>query len=103
MSSCRATNANSTRALVARPLPAPTYPRLIACGPASARVHVGGPVWLTPRGYVGLPDLHPSESAALASTMTEDELHQLSGLAWAAAMTSLGIRAVCRPAPKRAA
>lgn len=95
--SCR-----STRSVVVRPLPEPAYPRLVACGPASARVHVGGPVWLTPRGYVHLEDLLPAEAYELAPRLSMPELEQLTGLAWAAALARLGVVAVCRPARRAA-
>ena len=93
---CR--NCGSSRVLVARRLPEPEYPRLVACGPASARTTLRAAVWLTPRGYVGLADLTPGEAADLAPQMSVVELSQLTGLAWGAALARLGLAAVCRPA-----
>lgn len=92
----------STRAVAVPVAPEPSFPRLIACGPVSDRVLVGGPVWLTPRGYVHLEDLLPSEAAELAPTLTPPELQQLTGLAWAAAMMRLGVNALCRPTRRAA-
>ncbi len=92
----------STRAVEAPIAHEPSFPRLIACGPASDRTLVGGPVWLTPRGYVHLEDLQPAEAYELAPRLSMPELEALTGLAWAAALARLGVVAVCRPARRAA-
>jgi len=91
-----------TRAHLARALPEPVLPRLVATGPNMARTYVGAPIWLTERGYVHLVDLVPSEAWDLAPRLTQTELDELTGIAWAAAMARLGVVAICRPGRRAA-